>query len=142
MTSIIIGLGEFIDRISILLIKIDKLKDEKKDIARNELAKLDFTWDDLSKTYPGILAHHDKLRHVNTQLWEIEDSIRKADASLFGGSPDTSPTELLRFDADDLCSFIKLARSVYQLNDERYRIKNYIDTTYGIGTTEVKSYVK
>lgn len=140
MALVHIGLGEFIDRISILGIKIEKLTGNKNDIARNELAKLDFTWLDLSNTYPGILAHHDKLKHVNTQLWEIEDGIRKADASLFAGSPNTSP--ITSYDAADLHSFVKLARSVYQLNDERYRIKNHIDTAFGVGTTEVKSYVK
>ena len=128
------------DRISILSIKIEKLSGDKKDIAKNELAKLDFTWDDLSNANPGILVHYHKLKHVNTCLWEVEDAIRESDADLFAGADDT--LDISNYDPDKLHKFVKLARSVYELNDERYRIKNHIDTAFGGGSTEVKSYVE
>ena len=149
MRSVYIGLGEYIDRITILSIKIDKLTGHKKDIASNELVKLEFTWDGLSNEYPGMLKYSTQLKEVNTELWEVEDKIRELDVRLVEkGELYRIPryqqqTVLLEgYSQKDLDEFVELARHVYLLNDRRYALKNHIDTAFGDGATEVKSYVK
>jgi hypothetical protein len=63
------------------------------------------------------------LRAVNERLWDIEDDIRQQEREQ-------------RFDA----AFIALARSVYQVNDERSRHKRRIDELLGSTLVEEKSY--
>ena len=65
------------------------------------------------------------LLDINTKLWNIEDDIRKCE-------------RLKKFDQ----TFIDLARSVYFTNDERAKIKNDINKTFGSELVEVKSYDK
>jgi hypothetical protein len=116
--------GEFLDKLTILEIKSERMKDPAKLVNVNrELEVLRASW------AASPLASHDvttltaDLKQVNETLWEIEDRIRELEADQ-------------RFDAE----FITLARSVYCTNDRRAAIKREINITLGSDIIEEKSY--
>ena len=118
-----ISLGELVDKISILIIKQKNITDETKlDHVKKEL-------DFLQKTLMNyvqqeeINTYLEKLVNINSKLWDIEDDIRECERKKL-------------FDQ----SFIDLARSVYFTNDERAKVKNDINKTFGSELVEVKSY--
>tara|TARA_R110002020_G_scaffold123580_19_gene280298 strand:- start:2349 stop:2753 length:405 start_codon:yes stop_codon:yes gene_type:complete len=126
-----IGLGETLDRLTILNLKIKKLTAEKQEIAKREKVKVDAALDSIGFSFtPEILEQFTSLYEVNKKLWDIEDELRRLDEKVFA-QPGTD---------DATRKWMELARSVYIVNDERYRIKNLIDETFGGGTHEVKSY--
>jgi hypothetical protein len=117
-----ISLGELVDKISILRIKLQKiLVPEKLEHVKKEeqvlTAKL------LSLKLDGIEFHMEQLIEVNLKLWKIEDDIRDLE-------------KVRNFNQE----FIELARLVYITNDERFRRKNTINTIYQSDLVEVKSY--
>jgi len=119
--SIPVSLGEVVDKLTILEIKAEKMSNEKlKNInneicaIRNVISKLDFDRNLVSK-----------IKQVNLELWEIEDSIRLKE-------------NLKQFDED----FISLARSVYIKNDLRASLKREINIKYNSDIIEEKSYRK
>ena len=71
----------------------------------------------------AAMMHIDALQAVNTELWNVEDALRQLEAEQ-------------RFDQ----MFIELARSVYQLNDQRAAIKRQINEACGSTLLEEKSY--
>ena len=118
-----ISLGELVDKISILIIKQKNINDETK--LDNVKKELDF----LQKTLMNYVQQEEinnyleNLININTKLWNIEDDIRESERKkLF------------------YQSFIDLARSVYFTNDERAKVKNDINKTFGSELVEVKSY--
>ena len=118
-----ISLGELIDKISILIIKEKNITDETKlDHVKKEL-------DFLQKTLMNyvqqeeINTYLENLIKINSKLWNIEDDIRECERKKL-------------FDQ----TFIDLARSVYFTNDERAKVKNDINKTFGSELVEVKSY--
>ena len=122
--SVPISAGELIDKITILEIKSERIRDAAK-LAniRNELDALNRTWQTHAFSRTDIGAQRARLKKVNETLWDIEDRIRlkeKAQA----------------FDAD----FIELARAVYFRNDERAAIKREINHRLGSALVEEKSY--
>ena len=115
--------GELIDKITILEIKVERLRQpDAVANARRELALL------LAALGPED-ADLDRLRGelgaVNRGLWDIEDRIREKEA-------------LQSFDSD----FIALARAVYRSNDERARIKREINLKLRSAIIEEKQYVQ
>jgi hypothetical protein len=117
-----ISLGELVDKLSILKIKMEKIKDidKLKHVQKEESAlqrKLD------SLKLENITHHLDQMIEVNLKLWKIEDDIRD-----------------LERDKNFNQEFIDLARAVYITNDERFKRKNTINTIYKSGLVEVKSY--
>ena len=117
-----VSLGELYDKISILEIKKDHIKDEEK------LKNIDFELSELlsvSKNYPIESDLYIRLKRVNLSLWDIEDKIRIKEKNK-------------KFDE----WFINLARSVYFTNDERSDIKKEINQLYGSQIVEEKSYEK
>jgi hypothetical protein len=115
-----ISLGELVDKITILKIKLVEIKNEEK------LINIQFEYDYLMQFYPeddSIKNYFDQLFDVNYQLWKVEDKLRLLE-------------EENKFDQD----FIELARSVYILNDERARIKKNINMNDGSKFIEEKSY--
>jgi len=116
--------GELIDKITILEIKSRKLKAEAALAnVRKELASLT---EIVARDVPrrGAAAElKDRLTKVNEELWTIEDRIREKEAAQ-------------AFDAE----FVALARSVYQRNDERSRIKREINLRLSSNLVEEKSY--
>ena len=119
-----ISLGEFLDKLSILNIKAQKIINPELLYEINkEQALLQLKLDQLN--LPDVDSFLSQLQEVNTRLWNIEDAIRKKEGNQ-------------QFDQD----FIELARSVYINNDRRFTIKKQINEIYGSTIREVKSYQK
>jgi predicted nucleic acid-binding Zn-ribbon protein len=114
-----ISVGELLDRISILEIK-SMFTDNK--YVRKELVELNQIKDTLTQY---TLEYEIKLKKVNEKLWKTEDKIRQKET-------------LKEFDDE----FIKLARSVYTLNDERFLIKKEINDLTNSFCKEIKIFNK
>lgn len=115
-----VSIGEVLDKISILAIKLDRIEDlDKLKNIQKEFTAL--TSQISSSMYLDKL--YMKLCQVNQKLWNVEDKLRDHE-------------RLNNFNED----FINLARSVYKLNDERARIKKEINVKYGSELIEEKSY--
>ena len=126
MTSpqIPISLGELLDRITILQIKLEHLtsKDALKNVER-EFKQLQLIFIQSCPETIEVKLLEVELKKINQQLWDIEDKIRdKERAKSF----------------DD--EFIQLTRNVYITNDKRSRIKRKINDIFGSELVEEKSY--
>jgi len=119
-----VSFGELLDKISILEIKSERMRDAGKlaNVYR-ELTALQRAWAGHPAAARDVAGLCAELKAVNGQLWEIEDAIRLKE-------------QAQAFDDD----FIALARSVYLRNDERARIKKQLNLTLGSGYVEEKSY--
>ena len=119
-----ISAGELVDKITILEIKKAKITNKAKIVnVDNELNSLKGT---LLKSIPNtsiIDKYINQLKNINLQLWDIEEGKRLAEKNNDFGN-----------------DFIKLARKVYKVNDERAKIKLLINETLGSNIKEVKSY--
>ena len=125
LVNISVSLGELVDKISILMIKQKNIKETSKlENVNKELESLNNTLTQYIKEQE-LNNYLNTLIDINTKLWNIEDDIRKCE-------------RLKKFDQ----TFIDLARSVYFTNDERAKIKNDINKTFGSELVEVKSYDK
>ncbi len=115
--------GEIIDKLTILQIKIERIKDEKK------LKNLKKEFDELNKTAASIMKPsnplYKALYEINCELWDIEDHIRDLERRKDFGE-----------------DFIATARSVYFRNDKRAEIKRQINLNTSSGLIEEKSYEK
>lgn len=119
-----ISVGEFLDKITILEIKAERINDpDKLRNIRHELEVLSRTWSASPFSAHELGAEIAKLKRINEALWEIEDDIRIKEAAG-------------EFDED----FIQLARSVYITNDERAAVKRRINVKVGSDLIEEKSY--
>jgi hypothetical protein len=119
-----ISVGEFLDKITILEIKSEHIRDAAKlENIRKELETLRRTWSESPFSRHDLGAEIAELKQTNARLWRIEDDIRDKEAA---GA----------FDA----VFIELARSVYITNDERAAIKRKINLMVGSELIEEKSY--
>ena len=118
-----ISIGELVDKITILQIKIERIKDAKK--ISNVKKEYEILKTYLSET--SISEHstlYIDLKKINEALWEIEDKIRTKE-------------QKKEFDEE----FIQLARSVYFKNDVRSAIKKEINLITGSKLIEEKEYV-
>lgn len=116
--------GELLDKITILEIKSERLKEANAlSNVRKELDLLTPLASRAFKSSSALLAEKAKLLVINESLWEIEDRIRAKEAAK-------------NFDAE----FIELARSVYKTNDERAMIKRRINELLSSELFEEKSY--
>jgi hypothetical protein len=124
MVQIPISIGELLDKLSILQIKKNEISDESKlKIIEKEFILLK----EISIKYlldSNIENLYNDLISVNSKLWKIEDELRKLEIES-------------KFDEN----FIKLARLVYYTNDERYELKNRINTELSSEINEIKDYV-
>jgi hypothetical protein len=115
--------GEIIDKLTILQIKLERIKDKEK------LKNLKKEYDELVKITTSIIKTTDplfkSLYDVNCELWDIEDHIRDLERRKAFG--------------DD---FVATARAVYIKNDRRSEIKKEINIKTGSGLIEEKSYEK
>ena len=119
-----VSAGELLDKITILRIKSQRIRDAAKVAnVRLELDLLERTWASLGAATRQVAADEQALQAVNERLWEVEDRIRDKEAAR-------------SFDQD----FIELARAVYQHNDERAAIKKHINVALGSRIVEEKSY--
>mgnify|MGYP001545871336 FL=1 len=124
LISVPVSFGELIDKITILEIKSEQIRDAAKLAnVRAELDLLNATWTQNPASRTDILAERAELKRINEALWDIEDEIRlkeKAQA----------------FDA----RFVELARAVYFTNDKRASVKRAINLKLGSQLVEEKSY--
>lgn len=122
-----ISVGELLDKLSILMIKKEKINNPEKikEIEREFkfLESHALTIRSINKLeYDTFLQ---KLININSKLWDIEDDIR-----------------ILEKNSSFSDEFVSLARSVYFTNDERFSCKNEINIFYGSEINEVKEYVE
>jgi superfamily I DNA and/or RNA helicase len=118
-----IGIGELVDKITILEIKRARIKSpEKLKNIEHELSLLNNVKAQLIQTTESDLLE-EALKQINEKLWDIEDSIRRCESKK-------------QFDE----TFIELARAVYFTNDKRSDIKRQINQLQGSQIIEEKSY--
>ena len=123
------SLGELIDKISILEIKIDKIEDniDKGEITKeytsltNALTKIKLSSNERTRINDFII----KLKEINIRLWNVENEKRLAEKNK-------------NFDK----KFIEHARNVYKLNDERAKVKRQVNESFGSNIKEVKKYTE
>jgi hypothetical protein len=119
-----VSLGEFLDKLTILQIKSERITDPSK-IANigKELTLLTMTWERCASAAVDIAEPLARLKDINEKLWDIEDRIRTKESQGV-------------FDQ----GFIELARSVYLLNDARAAVKRELNLMLGSELIEEKSY--
>ena len=121
-----VSIGELLDKISILEIKSEKIKDPKKLSFINDEYKI--LKDQLNtniKNYSEIESLYYSLKKINSKLWVIEDDKRLCEKNSDFGK-----------------KFIKLSRDVHFLNDERAKLKLEINNKTGSKIKEIKEYTK
>ena len=119
-----VSIGELLDKISILEIKQEKIKDSEKlkfinyehSILKDQLEKNVKSDDKLNNLYQS-------LKEINTKLWVIEDDKRQCEKDKNFGE-----------------KFIKLSRDIHFLNDDRAKIKLNINNHTGSTIKEIKEY--
>ena len=117
--------GELLDKITILELKLNRIKDKDK------LVNIQKEFDTLNPLAQELFEKHDsylqnlqvELSSINGRLWDIEDLIRECEKEN-------------RFDKE----FVELARSVYITNDKRSEVKKTINILTNSGLVEEKSY--
>ena len=118
-----ISIGEAFDRLTILKIKSEKIKDESK--LANVMKEYFYLQNLLNEELEVNQENEDfkRLLEINQTLWDVEDLLREFEAKQSFGF-----------------EFIELARSVYVLNDDRAKVKKEINLAYGSEFVEEKSY--
>jgi Family of unknown function (DUF6165) len=115
--------GEIIDKLTIIQIKLERIKDESK------LRNLKKEYEELKSATADILNKEDPLYqalyNINCELWDIEDHIRDLERKKDFGE-----------------DFVNTARSVYFKNDKRSEVKRAINIKTSSGFIEEKSYEK
>ena len=119
-----ISAGELLDKISILEIKLENIKDKEK------LAEINKEYKSLEETKKlnieitnNLQKLTDQLKKINLKLWDIEEEKRICEKNSDFGE-----------------KFIQLSRNVYLNNDKRAKIKSDINKLLGSNIKEVKSY--
>ena len=119
-----VSIGELFDKISILEIKLDKIKDvEKLKFIKNEHTILKDQLKQNVKFDDKLNNLYQSLKEINAKLWLIEDDKRQCEK-----------------DKDFGEKFIKLSRDVHFLNDDRAKIKLEINNHTGSTIKEIKEY--
>ena len=119
-----VSIGELLDKISILEIKQEKIKDsEKLKFINNEHSILKDQLEKNVKSDDKLNNLYQSLKEINAKLWVIEDDKRQCEK-----------------DKDFGEKFIKLSRDVHFLNDDRAKIKLEINNHTGSIIKEVKEY--
>ncbi len=118
-----VSIGELLDRISILEIKLDRLPREFGPAIRRELAAAHAERDRVLPLSESVLERSRELYAVNALLWDVEEEIRACERRRNFGP-----------------RFIELARAVYVENDRRAALKRRIDELVGSALCELKSH--
>ena len=119
-----VSIGELLDKISILEIKQEKIKDpEKLKFINNEHSILEGQLKKNVKSDDKLNNLYQSLKEINAKLWVIEDDKRQCEK-----------------DKDFGEKFIKLSRDVHFLNDDRAKIKLEINNHTGSTIKEIKEY--
>jgi hypothetical protein len=123
MVTIPVSVGELIDKLSILQVK--KIKITNDDSLKYVSKEFELLYSQ-SETYfqvSELKSLYESLTEVNSTLWDVEDKLRVFESEK-------------KFDQE----FIELARKVYYTNDERFRLKNKINSITSSEIREVKDY--
>lgn len=123
MVTIPVSVGELIDKLSILQVK--KIKITNDDSLKYVTKEFELLYSQ-SETYfqvSELKSLYKSLIDVNSTLWDVEDKLRVFESEK-------------KFDQE----FIELARKVYYTNDERFRLKNEINSITSSEIKEVKDY--
>ena len=126
MNKIIIevSIGELLDKISILEIKKEKIKDpDKQKFINEEYSVLKNQLDKNIKTSEKLNELFQSLKKINEKLWVIEDEKRECEKNKDFGE-----------------KFVKLSRDVHFFNDDRAKIKLAINNQTGSKIKEIKQY--
>ena len=126
MNKIIIevSIGELLDKISILEIKKEKIKDpDKQKFINEEYSVLKNQLDKNIKTSEKLNELFQSLKKINEKLWVIEDDKRECEKNKDFGE-----------------KFVKLSRDVHFFNDDRAKIKLEINNITGSKIKEIKEY--
>ena len=119
-----VSIGELLDKISILEIKQEKIKDpEKLKFINNEHSILKDQLEKNIKSDDKLNNLYQSLKEINSKLWRIEDDKRQCEKDKNFGE-----------------KFIKLSRDVHFLNDDRAKIKLEINNHTGSLIKEIKEY--
>ena len=119
-----VSIGELLDKVSILEIKQEKIKDtEKLKFINNEHSVLKDQLDKNVKSDEKLDKLYQSLKKINSKLWLIEDEKRLCEKEKDFGE-----------------KFIKLSRDVHFLNDDRAKIKLKINNHTGSVIKEIKEY--
>jgi hypothetical protein len=119
-----VSVGELIDKISILEIKKEKIKNpEKLKFINNEFNILKEQFDQNVTSDEKLNTLFQSLKGINSKLWVIEDEKRKCEKN-----------------SDFSENFIKLSRDIHFLNDNRAKIKLEINNHTGSKIKEIKEY--
>tara|TARA_B100000809_G_scaffold224183_1_gene234175 strand:+ start:723 stop:1112 length:390 start_codon:yes stop_codon:yes gene_type:complete len=119
-----VSVGELLDKISILEIKQEKIKDaESLKFIEDEYKVLKSELDKNIKTDEKLKNLFNSLKEINSKLWVIEDDKRMCEKNKDFGE-----------------KFIKLSRNVHFLNDNRAKIKLEINNYTGSKIKEIKEY--
>jgi len=119
-----VSVGELLDKISILEIKQEKIKDtEKLNFINEEHSILKDQLNNNVKSDKKLTELFESLKQINAKLWVIEDDKRQCEK-----------------DKDFTDTFIKLSRDVHFLNDDRAKIKLEINNHTGSKIKEIKEY--
>ena len=119
-----VSIGELLDKISILEIKKEKIKDaEKLKFINNEHSILKNQLEKNVKSDEKLNNLYQSLKAINSKLWVIEDDKRQCEKEKDFGK-----------------KFIKLSRDVHFLNDDRAKIKLEINNHTGSSIKEIKEY--
>jgi hypothetical protein len=122
--TIAVSAGELVDKVTILEIKADRIRDRhKRQNILSQLATLTRVLEPLLQQHPELPDLKASLKSVNEALWQVEDDIRECERN-----GDFGPR------------FVTLARSVYCSNDRRSAIKREIDALTRSEIVEEKSY--
>ena len=123
MYRIAVSLGELVDKITILKIKMNIANGKKKANIKHEH---DLLLNELGKSSVQIdIKFIEELQIINQKLWDLEDKIR-----------------IKEFKKEFDQEFIELARSIYKLNDNRFKKKLEINKKYKSEIFEEKIYHK
>ena len=119
-----VSVGELLDKISILEIKKEKIKDiDKLKFINDEYKILKSEFEKNVKSDDRLKKLFDVLKEINSRLWIIEDDKRLCEKNSDFGE-----------------KFVKLSRDVHLLNDNRARLKSEINNYTGSKIKEIKEY--
>jgi hypothetical protein len=119
-----VSVGELLDKITILEIKKEKIKDEKSlKFINDEYNILKSEFDKNIKFNEDLKKLFNSLKEINSKLWLIEDEKRMFEKNSDFGE-----------------KFIKVSRDIHFLNDERSKVKLEINSQTGSKIREIKKY--
>ena len=122
--NIEVSIGELVDKLSILEIKLEKIHDKEKKLnIQKEYKLLKIEYKKLLEKYADVDNYFLNIKEVNLDIWSMEENIRELISQK-------------KFDTE----YIDMAREIQRKNDQRFEIKNEINKVFQSSLLEQKSY--